>query len=108
MGKTSKNRHTRRYGQARPKRSPRSALWQRQDCRACAQPVILAEEDLGGGRLRGTLLEAAPDAGGVLVRNATGHLVRDYEHRVPGTERWRWHLCPIRNAPDYTGGDSEF
>jgi len=77
-------------------RSRRVPVWQREACEACSRPVIIAEEDTGGMRLRGALLSPEPDLGGPLVRREDGYLIRDYAHEQPG-ERWGWHRCPVRN-----------
>ena len=92
----SKSRKARRYPKARSPRPAHRAVWQRKNCQMCRRPVIVAEEQLGGGRLRGALLEPDPDQLGVLVRDGEGYVVRDYERRADG-ERWRWHDCPARN-----------
>jgi hypothetical protein len=99
VGKTSKNQHNRRHGAAKRARSRpvHRAVWQRTECYACRQPVITAEEDTGGGRLRGALIEADPDPRGVLVRDGRGYVVRDPAGVVEG-DRWAWHNCPVRNA----------
>lgn len=91
MSRTRKN-HSRRYGKANP---VHRALWQRKDCPACERPVIMAEEQLDGGRLRGAVLDGKPDPQGALVRGAAGYVTRDYTRAVAG-KRWRWHDCPAR------------
>lgn len=94
MSKTSNN-HRRRYKKVKPERPFHRALWQRKDCPACERPVIMAEEQLGGGRLRGAVLDGEPDPRGALVRGADGYVTRDYDRAVAG-KRWRWHDCPAR------------
>ena len=98
MGKTSKN-HNRRHGAGKRARSrpPHRAVWQRHTCDECQQPVITAEEDLGGGRLKGALIEADPAPRGVLVRDSRGYLIRDPAGAMEG-DRWMWHHCAARNA----------
>ncbi len=98
MGKTSRN-HNRRHGAAKRARSRpvHRAVWQRHACQSCLQPVITAEEDLGGGRLKGALIEADPDPRGVLVRDGSGYMVRDPAGIMEG-DRWAWHHWAVRNA----------
>jgi hypothetical protein len=97
MGKTNRNRRRRGDESAARPRPRHRALWQRSACYACDQPVITAEEDAGGGRLKGALIEADPVPRGVLVRDGSGHLVRDPAGVMEGS-RWAWHNCPVRNA----------
>jgi len=57
----------------------------------------VAEEDQGGGRLKGALIEAAPVPAGTLVRYRRGTLLRDPGFALPGI-RYAWHHCPVRNG----------
>jgi hypothetical protein len=86
----------------RPERREHRPAWSRKTCNACGQPVIMAEEDTGGGRLKGALLESAPAPAGVLVRRADGYVVRDPQRTLSGT-RYAWHHCPVRNSPPAGG-----
>ncbi len=66
-------------------------------CGECGDPCIVAEEDTGGGRLKGALVAGSPAPRGLLVRTGGGVLVRDPEFELPGT-RYAWHHCPARNG----------
>lgn len=95
MSRTSRRRK-REYVRPPVKHAQRPPVWQRKPCDACTQTVIVAEEDTGGGRLRGALLADEPDSSGWLVRRDDGFIVRDPEFAVNG-ERYSWHRCPVRN-----------
>lgn len=50
----------------------RRPAWQRTACRDCGRAVIVAEEDTGGGRLKGAVIEGSAALYGVLVRTIDG------------------------------------
>lgn len=96
MGKTSRN-HTRRYTAKHNTRRSRQAIWQHEPCKECRAPVIIIEERVDGGRLRGGVIDATPSPAATLVRDSRGYITRDYSGNTNGS-RWAWHNCPVRNG----------
>lgn len=86
-----------RRSERRNDRPRHRALWRRELCQSCNQPIIHAEEVGEGGRLRGTVLEPEPSDDSIIVRNRDGYMVRDPLHEMSG-RRYRWHNCPVRNS----------